>query len=412
MTSKNTSTEHSAECSAPLDQHTSVQTDPSNTPTGAGQNSQPTTPSPDSSQAPAKKKSTAKKKRSSPAHAGKSVKKPSAQKKKSKTRKKKNRYPLTLRLLLNALEICALAGAGLIAVLIILGYGAEYLSGTSLLYNRLPFTLSVLVTIVAAVVILRGWSWLRTVLARWHITLAPFLALILALSAVFLVQKQYFERPLEQFRILIGGKAEIRTVTLRHQIFAAYRRLDAKEMEKMLLRAQVYAADIEEAARIFAIDPDLLKGLAAAESSFYPRPSADGGQGLFQITSIPSQAQAQALQHLNSTTADMNNHRHNTFAAAATLRYYLGQMNGNMVLGLLAYNIGPANGGLRFIMQRYSATDFISIQPYLQEKPRNYPVRVLAYALAFRIHRQEQRLLPYEEGLNATRIQHIGIPGL
>ena len=296
--------------------------------------------------------------------------------------------------------------------MIILGYGAEHLSGTSLLYNRLPFTLSVLATIVAAAVILRGWSWLRSALARWHIALAPSLALALALTAALLVQKQFFDRPLEQFRILIGGKAEIRTVTLRHQIFAAYRRLDAKEMEKMLLRAQVYAADIEEAARIFAIDPDLLKGLAAAESSFYPRPSADGGQGLFQITSIPSQAQAQALQHLNSTTADMNNHRHNTFAAAATLRYYLGQMNGNMVLGLLAYNIGPANGGLRFIMQRYSATDFISIQPYLQEKPRNYPVRVLAYALAFRIHRQEQRLLPYEEGLNATRIQHIGIPGL
>lgn len=296
--------------------------------------------------------------------------------------------------------------------MVLLGYAAEHLTGTNFWYHLLPFALAALAAILAGALLLRIWWPLRSVLIRQHLVLAPLLALVLAASIAYFHHTQYFARPLAQFRILVGGKEEIRTITLRHQIFAAYRRLDAGEMGKMLVRAQVYEADIEEAARIFSLDPDILNGLAAAESSFYPRPSADGGQGLFQITKIPDQARDQALKHLDSESADMTVHRHNTFAAAATLRYYLAQMNGNMVLGLLAYNIGPANGGLRDIMQRYSATDFTTIQPYLQEKPRNYPIRVLAYALAFRISRQEQRLLPYEEGVNAVRVQHIGIPGL
>ena len=310
------------------------------------------------------------------------------------------------------LEVGSLISIGVYVLVVLLGYGAEYLTGTSFFYNLLPFALAVLVVVLASALFLRGWWWLRTILGRWHISLVPLLALTLAAGTGILLHMQIFTRPLAQFRLLVGGKAEIRILTLRHQVFAAYRRLDTNEMAKMLLRAQVYAADIEEAAQAFGLDPDLLNGLAAAESSFYPRMSADGGQGLFQITAIPNQAIQQALRHLQVKEPDMALHRHNTFAAAATLRYYLSQMNGNMVLGLLAYNIGPANGGLQFIMQQYSATDFITIQPYLQENPRNYPVRVLAYALAFRINRQEQRLLPYEEGLNAIRVQHIGIPGL
>ena len=87
-------------------------------------------------------------------------------------------------------------------------------------------------------------------------------------------------------------------------------------------------------------------------------------------------------------------------------------MNDNLFMGLLAYNIGPANGGLRFIMKQYGVTNFVTIQPYLQQLPRDYPIRVLSYSLAFRLWQQEGRLLAYEEGKNALRIQHIGIPGL
>ena len=41
-------------------------------------------------------------------------------------------------------------------------------------------------------------------------------------------------------------------------------------------------------------------------------------------------------------------------------------MRGDLFLGLLAYNIGPQNGGLRSIMDKYGAKDFVTIQPYLK----------------------------------------------
>jgi hypothetical protein len=63
-------------------------------------------------------------------------------------------------------------------------------------------------------------------------------------------------------------------------------------------------------------------------------------------------------------------------------------------------------------MQQYGATDFATIQPYLQTLPRDYPIRVLTYALAFRLWQKEGKLLAYEQESNAIRIQRMGIPGL
>ena len=93
-------------------------------------------------------------------------------------------------------------------------------------------------------------------------------------------------------------------------------------------------------------------------------------------------------------------------------RCYLTQMQADLFLALLAYNIGPRNGGLVSIMKQYGARDFVTIQPYLQQLPRDYPVRVLSGALAYRLWRSEHRLLRYEDGENAQIIQRVGIPGM
>jgi soluble lytic murein transglycosylase-like protein len=180
----------------------------------------------------------------------------------------------------------------------------------------------------------------------------------------------------------------------------------------MVGRSEQYSKDIDEAAEAYALDSNILKGLAAAESSFMPRTSTDGGHGLFQITQAPKVVMADVNRLFPENSRDMSNPRYNAFLGAATLRHYLTQMNDDLFLGLLAYNIGPANGGLRFIMQQYGATDFITIQPYLLRLPRDYPIRVLSYALAFRIYDKEGRLLAYEEGRNALFIQALGVPGL
>src|SRR5437764_1267751 len=160
------------------------------------------------------------------------------------------------------------------------------------------------------------------------------------------------------------------------------------------------------------VDAEVLMGVGAAESAFYPRDSAGGGRGLFQITAPPAEAVSEVRRRLGVAELDALNQRHNAFLAAATLRRYLDEMHGDLFLGLLAYNIGPRNGGLRAIMEQYGARDFATIQPYLNTLPRDYPIRVLSAALAYRLWRTEGRLPRYEDGTNAQHIQGVGVPGL
>jgi len=314
--------------------------------------------------------------------------------------------------LLIAIEILGLSIAVVCAVIMLLGYSAGRFSGTSFFGHLLPFTAGVLVLIVAAALFLLGWWKLRQWLRHYSEFFTPALSISLALLIAWLVTHDQFMLAYGNFRTLVGGKEEAGRVTIAHQVYAAYRRHDSAQLQKMVNRSQEYRQAIEDAARSFALDIDLLHGIAATESSFIPRDSHDGGRGLFQITRVPETVLAQARRRLNTEKIVLDNPRHNAFVAAATFKHYLAEMNNDLFLGLLAYNIGPANGGLRFIMQQYGATDFTTIQPYLQTLPRDYPIRVLAYSLAFRLWQQEGRLLAYEEGNNAIRIQRIGIPGL
>lgn len=298
------------------------------------------------------------------------------------------------------------------AIIVLLGYSAERFAGTDFLTSLLPFASGVLLLILAGIFFLMAWWRFRRSLRGRAVLLTPALAAILAFGAGKLVLDDRFALAYGHFRTLVGGKQEVRKVTLAHQVYAAYRRHGTGALQKMVDRGQAYDTIIQDAARSVGIDPDLLLGIAAAESSFIPRNSRDGGHGLFQITRIPKDAETVARKHFAGQRLSVTDDRHNAYLAAATFNYYLDQMNGDLFLGLLAYNIGPANGGLRFIMQQYGVTDFTTIQPYLQQLPRDYPIRVLSYALAFRLWRQEGRLPAYQEGNNAARIQRIGIPGL
>jgi len=341
------------------------------------------------------------------ASAGKTTKKTSR-----KRRPKKPVVSTRRRLVLTALESAGLAVAAVTGIIVLLGSTAARFSGTRFFSHLLPFTLGILGLIVAVALLLLGWLRLRRWLQRHALFLPAAIALTLALIAGALTLKGDFFFAFNQFRILVGGKEAAGRATLTHQVFAAYRRLDTAQLRQLIDRAKPYSPAIDAAAEAFDLDPALLHGIAAAESSFLPRESKDGGQGLFQITQIPEAATKEAASRLGTAKPQLTDHRHNGYLAAATLTYYLNQMQGDLFLGLLAYNIGPKNGGLQFIMRQYGAIDFVTIQPYLQQLPRDYPIRVLCNALAFRLSRKEGKLPAYEEGLNAVRIQHIGIPGL
>jgi hypothetical protein len=341
--------------------------------------------------------------------------KPRSPAKKRAPRKRRSKKPQisTRRMLaLTGLEIFSLAFSAMVCVVVLLGHAAGRFSGTRFFSHLMPFTLGVIGLIIAAALLLIGWLRLRRRLSQKFLFLPAALAMTIALTIGGFALKGDFFYAFGQFRIMLGGKEEAGRITLAHQIYAAYRRQGPAQMQQMIDRARPYTKDIVAAAEAFNLDPDLLHGLAATESSFLPRESADGGQGLFQITLVPDAVMRTAALRLGVDKPLVEDHRHNGFIAAATLQHYLNQMNNDLFLGLLAYNIGPKNGGLRFIMQQYGATDFVTIQPYLQQLPRDYPTRVLSHALAFRLFRKEGKLLAYEEGLNAVRIQHIGIPGL
>jgi Transglycosylase SLT domain len=309
-------------------------------------------------------------------------------------------------------EVLALAAISIYAIVLVLGNAGNWFSGTSIWGSLLPFAVGVMALILASTIFLVSWWKLRGYLKKHSLVLIPALAVGLVLIIAMISGQDLPSQSIGQFRTLVGGKEEASRVTLNHQVFAAYRRYNSNGLNKMMQRSEPYSAAIAEAAAEFDVDMNLLQGIAATESSFKPRDSFDGGHGLFQITSVPTAVLEEAKEHLKTEQLSLYDHRHNAFIAAITFKHYLAEMKNDVFLGLLAYNIGPANGGLRFIMKKYGVTDFITIQPYLQLLPRDYPIRVLSYALAFRLWQKQGKLLAYEEGNNAMQIQRLGVPGL
>lgn len=337
---------------------------------------------------------------------------PSSPRKKSGGKKRKKPQSTLLRdFLLSSLECLGLTIIGIAATIALLGYCANRFSGTDFLNSLLPFAGGILGLIIVGSFLLIVWKRLRSWLQSRSPLLPSAIVLVLTLLVGSFIPQGLFTRAYGSYRTLVGGKEEAGRVVLAHQVYAAYRRHDTAQLGKMISRAEQFRKAIEEAAAAYDIDLDLLKGLAAAESSYMPRKSKDGGHGLFQITRVPTAVLKDVDKLFPTGSREMADPRYNAFLGAATLRHYLADMNNDLFLGLLAYNIGPANGGLRFIMQQYGVTDFTTIQPYLLRLPRDYPIRVLSYALAFRIDRKEGRLLAYEEGKNAMSIQALGIPG-
>jgi soluble lytic murein transglycosylase-like protein len=310
------------------------------------------------------------------------------------------------------IEIAALTGAALVGVVAALGRLGEWFAGATTWGHVVPFAAAVLSLSVATAAIVAGWVWCRQLLVRLHPALPVAPALAVAAAAVWSATQPAFYRDVSSVRSLVGGPAEAERVALAHQVYAAYRRANLADLQKILARARVFEPTVHEAAAAFGVDPEVLMGIGAAESAFYPRDSRDGGRGLFQITAPPRVAVEVAQKQLAVAALDPLNQRHNAYVAAATLRHYLAEMGGDLFLALLAYNIGPQNGGLRSIMQQYGARDFVTIQPYLQHLPRDYPIRVLCAALAYRLSRAQGRLPPYEVADNALGIQRVGIPGL
>ncbi|HWP67138.1 MAG TPA: transglycosylase SLT domain-containing protein [Candidatus Limnocylindria bacterium] len=311
-----------------------------------------------------------------------------------------------------SIELAALAAGLLGAGLVALGLLARWLRGGGLWTNIVPFTAAALLLGAAATLVARTWVAVRPWMLRRSPAMPAGVAVAAALGVLALAIQPRAGSGIAALRAITDAPAEAQRQAIEHQVYAAYRRANLSAVARMFERARIYEAAIEEAADRFGVSAEVLMGIAATESSFYPRDSQDGGRGLFQITAPPASAVAAVRDALDGEKPDPLNQHHNALLGAATLRVYVEQMRGDPFLALLAYNIGPRNGGLQSIMQHYGATDFVTIQPYLKDLPRDYPIRVLANALSYRLWKREGTLPPYQDAGNARRVQAVGVPGM
>ncbi|MDU4960200.1 MAG: lytic transglycosylase domain-containing protein [Sporomusaceae bacterium] len=120
---------------------------------------------------------------------------------------------------------------------------------------------------------------------------------------------------------------------------------------------------IQEAAKEFNLDPNLLRGLVKAESSFDPDAGSPvGARGYAQL--MPETAKGLGV--------NIDDPRDNIRGGAMYLREQLDTFNGNVELALAAYNAGPG------AVKDYKYT----IPPY--EETRNYVPKVLSFAEDYR----------------------------
>src|SRR5436190_14248281 len=228
-----------------------------------------------------------------------------------------------------AVEVIALGSAALAGTVAALGRLADVLSGAAGWLHLVGFATAILGLGVLTAACLTGWLALRLRLARWTAAAPATVAIVVAGIAAWLASGPGFQADVASLRTLVGGRFETQRETIAHQVYAAYRRSDLTALQRLLERARVYEPTILEAAAAYDVDPEVLMGVAAAESAFYPRDSADGGRGLFQITAAPADAVADVKRRLHVDPLDPLNQRHNAFVAAATLRRYLDDMHGD-----------------------------------------------------------------------------------
>ncbi len=98
---------------------------------------------------------------------------------------------------------------------------------------------------------------------------------------------------------------------------------------------EAYDDLIDEAARTYQLDANLIRAVMRAESAFNPMVvSPAGAQGLMQI--MPALAEELGV-------TDPFDPRQNVMAGARYLRQLLDEHKGNLKLTLASYNAGPGN---------------------------------------------------------------------
>ena len=121
--------------------------------------------------------------------------------------------------------------------------------------------------------------------------------------------------------------------------FAASKSVDIRPVSQLAAQAfpapmpKYLAGIINDAARQYSVDPNLVAAMVFRESAFNPNAvSSRGAQGLMQL--MPKTARALGVQNAFDP-------RDNVFGGTRYLKTLLDRFNGNVDMTLAAYNAGP-----------------------------------------------------------------------
>ena len=299
---------------------------------------------------------------------------------------------------LGALELLALLAAALVGVAAVLGRAAGQFAGADTWHSLVPFAGSVLVLVLAGAAAVARLDPPAPSDRGARVVAPAMLALGIAIGAAWFVRQPSFHDELSSLRASVGGRGSGRArhgrrIRCTPPIGAPIRRSSMQVLE----RARRVRADgarsgggvrrRSRGARWASAPPSrpsirATAATAGAASSRSPRRR----KWRSRMAQSAARRRRVSIRSTNDTTP---------IVAAATLQHYLAGVHGDSSSACSPTTSARATAGCCSIMKQYGARDFVTIQPYLQNLPRDYPIRVLSAALAFRLlaHRGETAAL-------------------
>jgi soluble lytic murein transglycosylase len=149
-----------------------------------------------------------------------------------------------------------------------------------------------------------------------------------------------------------------------------------------LLYPQPYDREVQNAARMTSLPPELIYGLLRQESLYRADAvSSAGARGLLQLLPETARSTARAWKQPLPSTQDLLNPRVNVPLGAAQLRMLHDRFNGQTPVALAGYNAGP-NAAARWLPpETIDADIWVENIPY--NETRTYVQRVLWHSLVF-----------------------------
>ena len=162
-------------------------------------------------------------------------------------------------------------------------------------------------------------------------------------------------------------------------IVVGYRIFQSSDLIERLLKTQYpikYQDYVEECAREFSLEKELVFAIIRTESKFDPYAvSKTGARGLMQIQTETAKDCATTLKLTDFTPDDLFDPRVNIHLGCYYFSRLLHRYNGNVMLAVAAYNGGPGNVEKWLKDKEYTNEhgDLVQI-PFLET--RNYVARV------------------------------------